>query len=162
MKRVYIALGSNLGVPAEFIDTALQQISELPDTTLINTSPWYKTAPIGGPEDQPDYTNAACLISTLIAPIELLKELQAIELQSGRTRDIRWGPRTLDLDIIWYEGFTSAREELTVPHPRAHERAFVLQPLLDLEATFELNGGALSDHLSALSEQRITRLEPNC
>lgn len=155
MTRVYVAIGSNLGVPAEHIDNALQRLENHTGISELTVSPWYKTEAIGGPANQPDYTNAACTFLTTLAPFELLSALQAIEHNEGRVRDIRWGPRTLDLDIIWIEGFTSDDPKLTVPHPRAHERAFVLQPLCDLSASFILKGHTLDDLLLGVSDQAI-------
>lgn len=155
MKQVYVALGSNLGVPSDYIQQAINQLAELPATRLEQVSPWYKTAPVGGPKGQPDYLNAACLLSTSLAPEELLTQLQRIESENGRLRDVRWGARTLDLDIIWYEGFNSTGEALTVPHPRAHQRAFVLQPLIDLKAEFTLHNATLAELLAEIDDQPI-------
>jgi 2-amino-4-hydroxy-6-hydroxymethyldihydropteridine diphosphokinase len=155
MNRVYVALGSNLGVPSDYIERALEQLSMLPETQLEQVSPWYISAPVGGPENQPDYLNAACLLLTKLSPKNLLARLHTIEAQNDRKRDVRWGARTLDLDIIWYEGFTSTDEQLTVPHPRAHLRAFVLKPLLDLHADFQLVNQNLDVLLSNIKNQPI-------
>lgn len=159
IRQAYIALGSNLGVPTDQIHQALEAIDQLPDSELVRTSNWYRTEAIGGPADQPDYINAACLLNTKLPPVELLHALQRIEADSGRIRDIRWGPRTLDLDIIWYQGTTSQTEELTLPHPRAHERAFVLQPLLDLGAGFKLMQKNLPELLATCSDQGICKID---
>ncbi len=158
MKTAYIALGSNLGVPAEHLDFAITQIQKIPQSKVKDISQWYRTSPIGGPANQPDYTNAVCEISTELQPLELLHKLQTIELLAGRTRDIRWGPRTLDLDIIWFEDATSNTQELELPHPRAFERAFVLRPLLDLEAEFELNNETLEELYEKVQHQGLKPL----
>jgi len=158
MSLVYVALGSNLGVPEQQISQALESLANLPETSNLKISHWYKSAPIGGPADQPDYTNAVCSMITKLSPQQLLKELQEIETESGRTREVRWGPRTLDLDIIWFENFTSNTPELTIPHPRAHLRAFVLKPLLDLNAVFSLQNQTLQECLNSTENQRITEL----
>lgn len=158
MKRVYVALGSNLGVSREHISTAIEKIESLEGVASLTMSPWYRTAPIGGPQNQPDYTNAVSEIFTRLSPSQLLSELQAIEQEAGRVRDIRWGPRTLDLDIIWYEGESSDDPFLTLPHPRAHDRAFVLQPLIDLEASFTLQGKSLDYWRNLASDQGIAPL----
>ncbi|TCS41638.1 2-amino-4-hydroxy-6-hydroxymethyldihydropteridine diphosphokinase [Reinekea marinisedimentorum] len=155
MNKVYVALGSNLGVPSDYIQQAITRLAGLPATELQQVSPWYKTAPVGGPKDQPDYINAACLLLTELTPEALLTHLQAIETDNGRVREVRWGARTLDLDIIWYEGFSSNEEKLSVPHPRAHLRAFVLQPLIDLNADFKLQGSSLSALLTGIDDQAI-------
>lgn len=155
MNVVYIALGSNLGVSSEHLNTALEKIAQLPNTQDIITSPWYKTTAIGGPDNQPDYINAVCRANTTLEPMILLRHLQAIESLAGRTRDVRWGPRTLDLDIIWYEDVISHQPDLILPHPRAHERAFVLRPLIDLKASFQLKGQPLSILLNKVAHQII-------
>lgn len=158
MKTAYIALGSNLDVPAKHIEQALEDLAQLPESNLAACSNWYKTEAIGGPANQPDYINAACCLSTALAPDLLLKELQAIEQQHGRLRLEHWGPRTLDLDIIWYQDVSSQDPSLTLPHPRAHQRAFVLQPLLDLNAEFPLQGHSLSHWRQQLHDQRIEQI----
>lgn len=155
MSLVYVALGSNLGVPESQLAQAVMALKKLPFSQNLKLSRWYKSAAIGGPVDQPDYINAACSFDTQLKPEQLLKALQNIENLAGRTREVRWGPRTLDLDIIWYEGFQSQSSLLSVPHPRAHERAFVLRPLKDLAANFELTGKPLEHWLKQTAEQRI-------
>lgn len=158
MTLVYIALGSNLGVPKEHLTQALDAIARLPDTTLVQTSQWYRTAPIGGPADQPDFLNAVCRVDTGLEPEALLKALQAIEQEAGRVRLERWGPRTLDLDIILYGNREQDDPNLTLPHPRAHERAFVLVPLADIDASLTLRGQAVSDWLPTVADQPIETL----
>ena len=156
MKRVYIGLGSNLGVPEQQLRQAIDRLAKLPNCQDPIFSPWYRTSAVGGPPDQPDYLNAICRLHTLLTPEHLLRELQAIETQAGRVRTIRWGPRTLDLDIIWYEQVQIDTPSLTLPHPRAHLRAFVLQPLLDLNADFLLQGTELRVWRDAIVGQEIT------
>lgn len=158
MNRVYVALGSNLEQPVQQIERAVQALQHHPDLTQFRISPWYRTAAIGGPDHQPDYINAACVFDTRLSADAVLKLLQSIEQDHGRVRDVRWGPRTLDLDLIWYENFTSDSRLLTVPHPRAHQRAFVLKPLIDLNAGFRLQGRALSDWLEVCSDQVMSPL----
>ena len=158
MTRAYIALGSNLGVPEDHLSGALDAIGGLPDTTLDKTSRWYRTAPIGGPPDQPDFLNAVCRIDTRLAPYDLLHALQCIEQDFGRVRLERWGPRTLDLDIILYGDRVQNDPELTLPHPRAHERAFVLVPLADLDPSVLIQGKTASDWLPTVADQEIAVL----
>ncbi len=155
MSQVFVALGSNLGVSDNLVSDALSKIEKLPTTSGLRTSRWYRTQAIGGPADQPDYLNAVCAFETQLDPLALLRALQRIEAEAGRTREVRWGPRTLDLDIIWVENFHSDTATLTVPHPRAHERAFVLQPLVDLNADFHLQGKAITEWLKSVSDQNI-------
>ena len=159
MKRVYVALGSNMGVSKTHLSNAIEALQSLASPKSFQLSPWYRSAPIGGPEDQPDFTNAVCTFFYTESPLVLLRELQRIEQLEGRERIVRWGPRTLDLDIIWMEGETSNTDELALPHPRAHERAFVLKPLLDLNASFLLNNQALTTWFSNVSEQVISPTE---
>lgn len=155
MKQVYVALGSNLGVPESQLTHAVLALKKLPLSQNLQLSRWYKSAAIGGPIDQPDYLNAACSFETQLAPLQLLKALQNIEHMAGRTREIRWGPRTLDLDIIWVQDVTSDTSMLTLPHPRAHERAFVLKPLQDLNAHIQLQQKPLEHWLKQTADQRI-------
>ena len=158
MKRVYIGLGSNLGIPELQLHQAVEHLLKLPHSENPILSPWYRTSAVGGPADQPDYLNAVCRLATLLTPQQLLNELQSIEEQAGRVRTIRWGPRTLDLDIIWYEQVQIDTPTLTLPHPRAHLRAFVLQPLLDLNADFSLQGTELRVWRAAIVGQNIQQV----
>jgi 2-amino-4-hydroxy-6-hydroxymethyldihydropteridine diphosphokinase len=122
-------------------------------------SPVYQTAPVGGPE-QPDYLNAVLLIQTTLPPRELLAGVLAIEASHGRVRDIRFGPRTLDIDIISYADQVSDDQALILPHPRAHERAFVLAPWHDIDPDATLAGRSVSDLLllDDASTQQIRKL----
>lgn len=154
----YIALGSNLGVSADTLDGALARLDALPETRLLQVSPWYRSAAIGGPPNQPDYLNAVCEIATRLEPHPLLDALHNIEAAFGRERLLRWGPRTLDLDIICYQNVTSQAPELTLPHPRAHERAFVIRPLTDIAPGLILRDQPLSHWLEHTRDQTINRL----
>lgn len=136
---VVVALGANLGDPAETLRSAAREIREIPGLSITGTSPIYRTAPVGGPE-QPDYLNAVMVGRWSGSPLELLHALQKIENAFGRTREIRWGPRTLDLDVIAVGDVLSDDAELTLPHPRAWERAFVLVPWLDADPDAVLVG----------------------
>lgn len=126
--RAWIALGSNLDDPPARLESALAAIDGLPRTRRVLTSPFYRTLPLG-PVEQPDFCNAVTAVDTGLAPLELLDALQAIEVAHGRRRPRRWGPRTLDLDILLYGDRRIDEPRLRVPHPRLHERAFVLVPL---------------------------------
>ena len=129
MKAV-IALGANIGNPKENLDIAVALLKEA--TELISVSTYHSTAPVGGPE-QPDYLNAVCIIESDLSAAALLSLLHGIEKTLGRERLEHWGPRTIDLDLIQYGSILSKSEELFLPHPRAHERRFVLAPWLEIE-----------------------------
>mgnify|MGYP003335655490 FL=1 len=147
MKAV-IALGSNLGNPTENLDLALALLREA--TEVKKVSSYYITRPVGY-EEQPDFVNAVCIIETELPAMELLNMLHGIEKAMGRERTIKWGPRTLDLDIVQYGSMLSSADELTLPHPRAHERKFVLEPWHEIEPdAILLTHGKIADLLSKL------------
>lgn len=131
--RAWIGLGGNLDDPCARLEAALAAIDRLPGTRRAATSPFYRTLPLGPPgqplPDQPDFCNAVTGVDTELAPRALLDALQAIEGAQGRRRTRRWGPRTLDLDILLYGDRLIDEPRLRVPHPRLHERAFVLIPM---------------------------------
>lgn len=128
----YIGLGSNLQQPIQQLNQALQRLAKIPQTRLMTTSPLYRSAPLG-PADQPDYINAVAALATRLSPLELLDALQAIERQQGRVREgERWGPRTLDLDLLLFGDQQIHNDRLSVPHPGLGERNFVLYPLSDI------------------------------
>ena len=129
MKAV-IALGSNIGNPKENLDLAIALLREAADVEKVSS--YYVTKPVGY-EDQPDFVNAVCIIESQLPAIELLNMLHGIEKTMGREKTIKWGPRTIDLDIIQYGTILSSAEELTLPHPRAFERKFVLEPWAEIE-----------------------------
>jgi len=131
MARAYIGLGSNLDDPLAQVQRALERLAELPDTRLIGQSRLYRSAPVG-PEGQPDYINAVACLETALSPEILLDHLQQLEHQQGRVRTLRWGPRTLDLDILLYDALVLQTPRLTLPHPEMINRSFVLYPLADL------------------------------
>lgn len=132
MTRVYIAIGSNLASPLEQVNAALAALAEIPDSQIVAVSPFYRTPPLG-PQDQPDYLNAAVALDIDLAPETLLDHTQRIELQQGRERKAhRWGPRTLDLDIMLFGDRQIATPRLTVPHYDMKNRAFMLLPLVHI------------------------------
>jgi len=128
----YLGLGTNLGDRRAYLTGAREALSVLPQTTLAGCSHLYRSEAVGGPEGQPDYLNAVLALSTGLTPQTLLKNCLEIEQRSGRRRDERWGPRTLDIDLLLYGRRVIESPELTLPHPRLHLRRFVLQPLLEL------------------------------
>lgn len=158
MSTAYIALGANLGDPAATVDAAFKAISALPQTRLVACSALYRTAPVGITE-QPEFINAAARVETALAPEALLDALLAIEQQFGRVRELRNGPRTLDLDVLLYDDLVLDTPRLTLPHPRLHLRAFVLYPLADVGPELRIPGrGTLAAWLPAVANQGIVRL----
>lgn len=156
----YVALGSNLAQPAMQVTTALDELARLPASTLTARSSLYRTPPLG-PPGQPDYINAVACLSTGLAPQRLLDELQALEQAHGRVREgERWGPRTLDLDLLLYGGERIDTPRLQVPHPQMSERAFVLIPLAEIApGELQIPGcGTLAALLRNLSEEGIERI----
>ena len=147
MKAV-VALGANIGNPEEQLNLAVAMLRE--STDLFSVSSFYLTKAVGGP-DQPDYLNAVCILESELPAMELLSLLHGVEKSLGRERVEHWGPRTIDLDLIQYGGILSSTQELTLPHPRAYERRFVLEPWFEIEpdATL-LTHGRISDLLEQL------------
>ena len=137
MPQAVVALGSNIGESQTILQQAIADINQLPNTKVLAISNLYETAPVGGPE-QDSFLNAVILVSTDLNPSQLLTSLHDVEAKHGRTREIHWGPRTLDLDLLDYENFTSHEKSLAVPHPRAHERGFVLAPWADVAPDWKL------------------------
>lgn len=154
--RAYIGLGSNLADPVRQITDALDELVSIPQSQLIARSPLYRSAPMG-PRDQPDYINAAAAIETQLSAKTLLHYLQRIEQRHGRVRDgQRWGPRTLDLDLLIYGHEVFSDAELTLPHPGAHERVFVLGPLYSIAPEAVIPGkGRVADLLHACQSQLV-------
>ncbi|MBT2688741.1 2-amino-4-hydroxy-6-hydroxymethyldihydropteridine diphosphokinase [Bacillus sp. ISL-47] len=133
----YIALGSNIGNRFDNLKEAIERIGQLPEVEVVNTSSIYETDPVGY-ENQEQFLNMAIQVSTALNPFELLDVCLEIELDLGRKREIRWGPRTIDLDILLYNHENIETEKLIVPHPRMHERAFVVIPLLEIDSSIRL------------------------
>lgn len=155
MRHAVLSLGSNMGDSREILSAALRAIGRLPFTKVTKCSRFYRTAPWGGVA-QEDFLNLAAEVETGLSPKELLTHLQQLELDAGRVRDVRWGPRTLDIDIILYEGVIRDDPLLTLPHPRYTERAFVLRPMLDLYPDGVALGVDFSRHLPAVADQELT------
>lgn len=146
--RAVVALGANLAEPAEAVEMAIALLKEATD--LVGRSKLYVTRPVGGPP-QPDYVNAVCLLESNLPAIDLLGVLQGIEKSMGRVRTEKWGPRVIDLDLIQYGSTISNDETLTLPHPLAHERRFVLEPWLEIDSEAVLvTHGKVSEILAQL------------
>jgi 2-amino-4-hydroxy-6-hydroxymethyldihydropteridine diphosphokinase len=131
MTLAYVALGSNLQCPEAQLRTAVAALAMTPDIELLRASSIYRSAAVG-PGQQPDYLNAVVLLTTTLPVMTLLDTLQQIEQDQGRIRDIHWGPRTLDLDLLLYGDLQITSPRLTLPHPRMHQRNFVLYPLHEI------------------------------
>ena len=157
--RVVIALGSNLGDRLDYLQSGLDGLFDTPRLVFLAVSPVYETTPVGGPE-QPDYLNAVAIGETTLPAQAVLERCQSLEDAFGRVRGEGWGPRTLDLDLIVYGDEVSDSPGLTLPHPRARERAFVLAPWHDADPDAELPGqGRVADLLKALGTTGVTRLD---
>ena len=148
--RAVLALGSNLGQSSGTLSSAVADLTGDGAVRLRASSPLVRSKAVGGPE-QPDYLNQVIEVETTLGPYELLAHCQEVEEKHFRTRTVRWGPRTLDVDIITYGSWTSTDERLTVPHPRAAGRAFVLQPWALMDATAVLDGVPVAE-LAAAAE----------
>ncbi|GAB3712390.1 2-amino-4-hydroxy-6-hydroxymethyldihydropteridine diphosphokinase [Mariniluteicoccus flavus] len=140
LRKVVFALGSNLGDPLENLQGALDSLGNTPDVIIVDVSPVYETDPVGGPADSPQFLNAVVVAETTLQTRTLLERAQAIEDAYGREREHRNDPRTLDVDLVVVGQVQQNDPELTLPHPRAHERAFVLVPWHDVDPTGELPG----------------------
>ncbi|CAH6636439.1 2-amino-4-hydroxy-6-hydroxymethyldihydropteridine diphosphokinase [Pseudocitrobacter vendiensis] len=155
MTLAYIAIGSNLASPLEQVNAALKALDDIPESHIITVSSFYRTPPLG-PQDQPDYLNAAVALETSLAPEALLNHTQRIELQQGRVRKAeRWGPRTLDLDIMLFGNQVINTERLTVPHYDMKNRGFMLWPLFEIAPTWVFPDGETL-------HSRLTQLNASC
>ena len=158
-RRAVIAMGSNLGDRLDYLQGGLDGLFDTPRLRFLAVSPLYQTAPVGGPE-QPDYLNAVVIGETSMPAQALLERCHSLEDAFGRVRGERWGPRTLDLDLIVYGDEVSDSPELTLPHPRAHERAFVLAPWHDADPDAVIPGrGKVADLLAAIGTAGVARFE---
>ncbi|TDJ65421.1 MAG: 2-amino-4-hydroxy-6-hydroxymethyldihydropteridine diphosphokinase [Proteobacteria bacterium] len=160
---VYVGLGSNLDNPIGQLRTAKSALSMLPRTRLERCSSFYRTVPVGYAE-QSDFLNAVCRLSTELDPAMLVEHLLAIEVQHGRVeRKQKWGPRILDLDLLLYDQSVMSTPGVTVPHPRLHERAFVLYPLSELDGNLIVPGrGKVTELLVSCREQKIEKIDTTC
>jgi 2-amino-4-hydroxy-6-hydroxymethyldihydropteridine diphosphokinase len=154
----YVGIGSNQGDARAHVLAACEELAHLPDTYLAARSSLYRSAPVDAPG--PEYVNAVAALDTELSPAQLLDALQDLERRHGRERPYPNAPRTLDLDLLTYGDTVLASPMLTLPHPRMHQRAFVLQPLLELDPRAEVPGrGRARDLLAACAGQRIERID---
>ena len=140
IETAFLGLGSNLGDRLATLQQAVDLLEEAPGLTLTRCSRVWETAPVGGPP-QPDFLNVVVRADVDLEPLDLLAACQRVEAALGRVRDVRWGPRTVDIDVLLIDARTMEGPELIVPHPRLHERAFVLMPLLDIDPDPRLPDG---------------------
>lgn len=155
-RLAYVGLGGNLGDARQTLLQALTELSQVPGILQVRASGFYRSAPVQA--SGPDFINAVAEMRTTLAPMALLDCLQAIEQAHHRLRPYRNAPRTLDLDLLWHDGQSMDNGRLTLPHPRMHERAFVLAPLLELTPAWRLAQGDLADLLNACTGQTLERL----
>lgn len=159
-RRTVIAMGSNLGDRLDYLQGGLDGLFDTPRIRFLAVSPVYQTAPVGGPDQQADYLNAVVIAETTMPAQAVLERCHRLEAAFGRVRGELWGPRTLDLDLIIYGDEVSNSPALTLPHPRAHERAFVLAPWHDADPGALLPGwGPVADLLAAIGTAGVARLE---
>jgi 2-amino-4-hydroxy-6-hydroxymethyldihydropteridine diphosphokinase len=153
--RAFVGLGSNLDDPVQQVETAIAELDALSSSRVVRRSRLYRTRPVGC-ADQPDFVNAVAELETRLQPRVLLRELLALERRHRRVRGPRNGPRTLDLDLLLYDGQELAEPELTLPHPRMHERAFVLMPLFEIAPQADIPGhGRVSAMLAGIDTSGV-------
>jgi 2-amino-4-hydroxy-6-hydroxymethyldihydropteridine diphosphokinase len=150
---VFVGLGGNLGDREALLAEALRKLDATSGITVERISSLYETKPVGQ-IPQPDFLNLVAKLTTNLPPYALLNTCLRIETELGRERRERWGPRTVDLDVLWCEGVAQADEKLTLPHPRMHERGFVLVPLAELAPKLKLGGREVAELVEALGEQK--------
>jgi len=156
---VYLSLGSNQGNSRRLLEEAVRALGDLPQTRVIARSGLYRTAPVGY-VDQPDFLNQVIALRTTLTPHDLLDATQDLERAAGRERSLRWGPRTLDVDLLWYDGMRLDDERLQLPHPRLEHRRFVLEPLAELAPGLVLaGGGTVAAALKRTADQTVERCD---
>lgn len=157
MAGVYLGLGSNLGVPRENLIKAVKKLEEL--VRILKVSSLYKTEPVGV-KDQPWFLNCVVMGETDLKPDELFLKIKEIEREIGRTETCRWGPRVVDIDILFYDKITYDKEGLKIPHPRLRERAFVLIPLIEISSGLVYQGGRLlKEYLADIEDSQVILFE---
>ena len=154
MSRAYLSIGSNLGDREAYLSSVITAIEATEHTQVEAVSSLYQTDPYG-PVEQDDFLNAALRIETELAPLDLLDFTQSIEQAAHRERLVHWGPRTLDVDIVYYQGVELDTERLTLPHKEAHRRLFVLVPLAEVWQEERLKGQALESWINSLADQQV-------
>lgn len=156
-KRAYLGIGGNIGDRKANIEGAIEILRSSDSIEVTKVSSLYETEPVGY-EDQDWFMNVVVEIETTLSPYELLEYCQNIENELKRVRLIRWGPRTIDVDVLLYEGYESDAEDLTVPHPRMTERAFVMVPLYEINNDLQIAGKHISELMESLEGEKINKL----
>lgn len=159
MNTAYLALGSNLGERRDHLAGALTQLQATGVVEITRLSSVYETAPVGI-RDQPDFFNLVTEVRTTLSPEALLERCLQVEANLGRVRRERWGPRTIDLDVLWFNGISLSSSSLTLPHPRMIERAFVLAPLAEIAPHLEIDGETVGARAARLGREGLICLGP--
>ena len=159
MNTAYLGLGSNLGDRRQHLAQAVRRLHARPALQVVKISSVYESSPVGVTA-QPDFLNLVAQVATTHTPHELLAECLRIETDLGRVRHERWGPRTIDIDLLFYGDMRIADERLVVPHPWMHERSFVLTPLAEIAPGLKLDGKTISDLAAALGEDGLRKIGP--
>ena len=158
LRKVVYSLGSNLGDRLNNLQGAVDALRDTPDVIVVDVSSVYETEPVGGPEDSPSFLNLVVVAETTLEPRTLLERALAIEDAYGRERGEKWAPRTLDVDLIMVGNTSTDTDDLRLPHPLAGERAFVLQPWLEIDAKGEIPGvGKVADLVGRVSGEGVVR-----
>ena len=152
MNKAYLGLGSNIGNRLSYLNRALDILNSNPNINIVEKSKVYETK-AWGYKNQADFLNICVEIQTTLNPKELLKECQGVEKKLNRKRLIRWGPRTIDVDILFFNDIILQEENLEIPHPRIKERAFVLIPLIDLNNTLKIDNISINEYLKSLTTE---------
>lgn len=155
--RAYLSLGSNMGDRIFHLKQAVHLLENHPNIQVLQKSSFYTTAPVGYLE-QEDFVNIVVAVETALEPMALLEVCGEVEESLKRVRLIHWGPRTIDVDILWYEGYESNSEKLTVPHPRMHERGFVMIPLGELNSSLVIKDRTVLDWCDTLVDQEVRKM----
>lgn len=157
MHKVYLSLGSNMGDKVDYLDKAVDMIQKNEDIHNVKVSSYYQTDPVGY-LDQDVFVNIAIELETELTPLEMLDLCQHVEETLNRVRVIRWGPRTIDVDIILYDGIDMESERLILPHPRAYERAFVLVPMAELNDELIIHNQTITELMKVLDTAGVRKL----
>ncbi|KNF09199.1 bifunctional folate synthesis protein SulD [Gottschalkia purinilytica] len=157
-KKAYLGIGGNIGDRKSNIEKTIELLNNNEEIKVTKISSFYETEPVGY-TDQDWFMNVVVEIETTLDPYKLLEYCNYIESELKRVRLIRWGPRTIDVDVLLYEGFTSTDEKLTVPHPRMHERGFVMIPLYEIAKDIDINGKSIKDIVVDLKKEDVRKLD---
>ncbi|RMA80085.1 2-amino-4-hydroxy-6-hydroxymethyldihydropteridine diphosphokinase [Umboniibacter marinipuniceus] len=158
--QAFISFGSNLGDQVAIVESAINTLRATSAVTVVSVSPWYRSKAVG-PGEQGDYLNGVIELATKLSAVDLLDFLQTLELNHGRERLIRWGSRTLDLDILYFDNQKIETDRLTIPHPRCTERSFVMRPWADVAADLTLDDKKVADIAAELTDDQLCLWQDN-